>query len=104
MKWSEQEKEYKCMGVDRPFRTFEKIIFHAKNRDAGDDEKRKLMDELVISQAPRSMQQELAEQLQAEKLYQESLKIGNRQSTRIKSVGSKGNYMKYGEASLRNKL
>jgi len=33
MKWSEKEKDYKCEGVDRAFRTFGKVVDHAVTDD-----------------------------------------------------------------------
>lgn len=29
LKWSEEENNFKCSGVDRPHRTFDKIVDHA---------------------------------------------------------------------------
>lgn len=33
LKWSEEENNFKCCGNDRPHRTFDKIIEHAKDAD-----------------------------------------------------------------------
>jgi len=35
-KWSQREGALRCQGKDRPYRTFEKIINHAKARDEDD--------------------------------------------------------------------
>lgn len=76
LKWSEKEKDYRCQGQDRPFRTFDKIIAHAQYNDKKDEEREALMEETVIKQAPRSLQMEVAQQLQREKNFEASLKIG----------------------------
>lgn len=56
IKWSEQDKNYKCEGKDRALRTFTKIVDHAQKRDVADEEKMKKMQEVIIKQAPRSLQ------------------------------------------------
>lgn len=39
LKWSEQESSYACTGGDRNFRTFDKVIDHAKAADKFDAER-----------------------------------------------------------------
>ena len=56
IKWSEMEKNYKCEGNDRALRTFGKIVDHAMAGDAKDAEKKLKMEQVIIKQAPKSMQ------------------------------------------------
>lgn len=76
LKWSEKESGLRCQGQDRPFRTFDKIIAHASFNDKKDAERELMMEETIIKQAPRSLQMEVAQQLQREKNFEASLKIG----------------------------
>ena len=59
-RWSQVEKSLRCEGGDRPYRTVEKVYEHAKALEIEDTEREKLMEEVVIRQAPRSLQQEVA--------------------------------------------
>ena len=43
IKWSAKEKNYKCQGADRSFRTFEKIVDHAQF-----DENRRLSKQQLV--------------------------------------------------------
>ena len=78
MKWSEQEKDYKCEGVDRAFRTFERIVDHAVADDSAEAERKAAMEAVVVRQVPRALQSEMAEKLKNDKAYEESLRIGNK--------------------------
>jgi hypothetical protein len=49
------EREYRCQGKDRSYRTFEKLINDAKNYEIMDSEREKQMEEVIIKQAPRSL-------------------------------------------------
>lgn len=55
IKWSEQDKNYKCEGKDRALRTFTKIVDHAQKREASDVEKKLQMEAVIIKQAPKSL-------------------------------------------------
>jgi len=76
LKWSEKDRGYKCEGADRQFRTFAKIVDHAQQYDKMDDERDKKREEVIIKQAPRSLQVELAQKIQNEKLAEEKMRIG----------------------------
>lgn len=76
VKWSEKEATFKCVGADRDFRTFDKIIDHSTTADKKDEERQLRTEELIVRQAPKSLQNEVAQQIQLEKLHEASLKIG----------------------------
>ena len=78
LKWSDKEAFFKCQGQDRAFRTFEKIIDTSKQNEVRDAIREKELEELLIKQAPRSLQMELKQQIENEKKREMSLKIGNR--------------------------
>ena len=61
IKWSEAEKNKKCEGADRHQRTFSKIVDRAIATDGIDADRTKKMEEVIIKQAPRSLQVELAQ-------------------------------------------
>lgn len=61
VKWSQQEASFKCQGLDRFRRTFELIVDHAKETEKNNIEKEKQMEEVIIKQAPRMLQNELAQ-------------------------------------------
>ena len=61
IKWSEAERNMKCEGPDRHQRTFSKIVDRAIATDTLDADRTKKMEEVVIKQAPRSLQVELAQ-------------------------------------------
>ena len=69
MKWSEEENNFKCSGKDRPHRTFDKIVDHAKLDDARESKRLKDQEELIIKQAPRSLQTEVAQEILREKKF-----------------------------------
>lgn len=60
LKWSEAEKDFKCAGIDRPHRTFEKIVKHAQEADEREAIRIREMEDLIIKQAPRQLQMEVA--------------------------------------------
>lgn len=62
-RWSQVEKSLRCEGADRAYRTLEKGIQHAKAAEVADIEREKLMEEVIIRQAPRSLQQEVAQMI-----------------------------------------
>ena len=78
MRWSEQEKDYKCEGVDRAFRTFAKLADHAVTEDGIEADRKTAMEAVVIRQVPKALQNEMAEKIKSDKAFEESLKIGNR--------------------------
>lgn len=74
--WSQVEKSLRCEGIDRPHRTMEKLVVHAKEADVADLEREKLTEEVLIRQAPRSLQTEVAQMIQTEKMIEASMQIG----------------------------
>lgn len=48
MRWTEEEKNYRCQGIDRPFRTFDKIDYHYRKGEATDADRERKMEELII--------------------------------------------------------
>lgn len=62
-RWSHIEKSLRCEGPDRDYRTIQKIYEYAKADEVQDIEREKLMEEVVIRQAPRSLQQEVAQMI-----------------------------------------
>jgi hypothetical protein len=88
VKWSEKEASFKCVGADRDFRTFDKIIDHSTTADKKDLERQLKTEELLVKQAPKSLQNEVAMQIQLEKQHEASLKIGaNRMSKSTRTRG-----------------
>lgn len=75
-RWSQVEKELRCEGGDRDYRTVKKIYEAEKAKEVEDIEREKLMEEVVIRQAPRSLQQEVSQMIQAEKMIEASMQIG----------------------------
>lgn len=55
LKWSEKEANLRCDGPDRTFRTMDKVIQHAKNKDNLEAVREAKMEETIIKQAPRSL-------------------------------------------------
>lgn len=55
-RWSQTEKSLRCEGYDRDFRTVEKIYEKANILEKIDMEREKMMEDVVIRQAPRSLQ------------------------------------------------
>lgn len=49
------------------------------------------MEQVIIQQAPKSLQQELAQQIQAEKMLQESMTIGVKTAIRTGKTDQDGN-------------
>lgn len=78
LKWSDKESLFLCNGKDRPFRTFEKIINSQQIKNEQDSVREKQVEELIIKQAPRSLQAELAKKIQEEKLKEQSMMIGQK--------------------------
>lgn len=68
LKWSDKEAQYQCTGKDRSFRTFDKIINTGQVKNAEDTIREKQVEELLVRQAPRSLQGELAKRIQEEKI------------------------------------
>mmetsp|Transcript_5851 Transcript_5851/g.9404 ORF Transcript_5851/g.9404 Transcript_5851/m.9404 type:complete len:238 (+) Transcript_5851:1634-2347(+) len=95
------EKDYKCQGQDRPFRTFDKIIDHAQSYDNFDKDREIKMEELVIKQAPRSLQVDVARLIQAEKNFEASKKIGLGRTATSKGAKFQGSAHNGGD-SLQN--
>jgi hypothetical protein len=81
-RWAEAEKNYKCEGKDRALRTFTKIVEHSAARDVADAEKAQKLEQVIIKQAPRSLQNELAQQIQAEKMLHEAMTVGAKTAAR----------------------
>ena len=48
LKWSEAQADFKCDGVDRPHRTFEKIVKHALQADEREAIRIREMEDLII--------------------------------------------------------
>ena len=48
LKWSEAERDFKCAGVDRPHRTFDKIVKRARDADEAEARRVIAMEELII--------------------------------------------------------
>lgn len=86
LKWSAKEKNYKCQGPDRSFRTFAKIVDHAQQADHVEAERIVKMEETIIKQAPRALQMDLAQKIQNDKALEASKVIG----AHSKSKGSGG--------------
>ena len=59
IKWSDKEAFFRCQANDRPYRTFEKIIENSKQSEDTEAIREKALEELLIKQAPRSLQMEL---------------------------------------------
>lgn len=55
-RWSQTEKALRCEGFDRDYRTIEKIHERATIEEKLDMEREKMMEDVVIRQAPRSLQ------------------------------------------------
>ena len=52
-----------CSGNDRPFRTFEKIYNSEKIKNEKEGIREKQVEELIIKQAPKSLQNELSKMI-----------------------------------------
>ena len=76
IKWSAKEKNYKCQGADRSFRTFEKIVDHAQFADKVEAERLVKVEETIIKQAPRALQMDLAQKIQNDKALEATKTIG----------------------------
>jgi hypothetical protein len=63
IKWSEMETNFKCQGPDRAFRTFDKIIDQGQTYDKKEKLRQQMTEELIVKQAPKSLQNEVAMQI-----------------------------------------
>lgn len=87
LKWSDKEATHLCSGKNKNFRTFEKIVSTQLQKNDDEAIRESETEKLIIKQAPRSLQAELAFKIQQDKLKEQTMLIGFNRSRGSSEVG-----------------
>jgi hypothetical protein len=104
IKWSEMESNYKCQGADRDFRTFDKIIDHSTTYDKKDLERQLKTEELLVKQAPKSLQNDVMMQIKREKEFEASQKVGVNRLNNMRRTRGKGEAAKTQNSAIEKEV